>query len=324
MPRLISTSGTVRAWQQLPIGAETSGVAVTELFVDEGDAVRRGQPLAQLNDRVLRAQMAQQEAAVAEARATSVEAQTNLVRAEEMRRRDATSAQNLDARKAAAATSAARLAVAEATRAETASRLAQMRILAPADGYVSARKIEIGEVVSAGQQLFEIVRDGRLELDAEVPETDLAGLQEGQLARVLTDGGGEIEAHVRAVAPSIDSRTRLGVVHLALPADSGLRPGMYARAEIALGDAPALVVPQSAVVWRDGRAGCFVVDRDGRAVFRAVQTGARVAGAVEIRSGVAAGDRVALAGAGFLEDGDRVHVADDTAGGAADPGGIGG
>ena len=184
--RVVSASGTVHAWQELPIGAETSGAAVVELFVEEGDTVERGQPLAQLNDRVLRAQLAQQEASVAEARATVVEAKANLDRAEEMRRKDATSAQNLDARRAAAATAGARLAVAEAARAETTARLGQLRITAPADGYVSSRTIEIGEVVAAGQELFRIVRDGRLELDAQVPETELPLIRAGQSAAVTS------------------------------------------------------------------------------------------------------------------------------------------
>jgi RND family efflux transporter MFP subunit len=237
----------VHAWQELPVGSETSGVAVVELLAEEGDAVKHGQLLARLNDRVLVAQLAQQDANVSEARATLTEARANLQRAETLHRQNATSAQSLDARQAAASTAAARLAVAEASKAETAARLAQTRILAPADGYVSSRTVEIGQIVSSGQELFKVVREGRLELDAEVPETGLASVREGQAALVSADGAGEVAATVRAVAPSIDARTRLGIVHLALPPDSGFRPGMFARAEIALGDAPALVVPQGAV-----------------------------------------------------------------------------
>lgn len=323
IPRVVTASGTVRPWQELPIGAETSGAAVTRLFVEEGEAVREGQALAQLNDRVLRAQLAQQEAAVTEARATLVEAKANRERAEQLRRKDATSAQSLDARRAESATAEARLAVAEAARAETAARLAQLRILSPADGYVSSRSIEIGQVVSAGQELFRIVRDGRLELDAEVPETELAAIVEGQRAAVFTDGAREIPATVRLVAPRVDSRTRMGIVHLALPPDSGLRPGMFARAEISLSQASALVAPQAAVVFRDGRAGSFVVDEDGIARFRPVQTGTRFDMDVEILAGLSAGERVATEGAGFLEDGDRVRVAKGSlAGDAAPPSGV--
>ena len=310
VPRLVSTSGTVQAWQELPVGSETSGLAVVEILADENDPVAEGQLLARLNDQVLLAQLAQQEASVAEARATLTEARANLQRADTLFRQDATSAQTLDSRQAAASTAAARLAVAEAAKAETQARLAQTRILARAAGYVSSRSVEIGQIVSSGQELFRIVRDGRLELDAEVPETELAFLREGQAAQVSADGAGRVAATVRAVAPSIDARTRLGVVHLSLPADSGFRPGMFARAEIALGDAPSLVVPQAAVVWRDGRAGSFVIDAGGHASFRGVETGARFGADVEIHSGLVAGERVALEGAGFLEDGDRVRVVD--------------
>jgi RND family efflux transporter MFP subunit len=313
VPRVVSTSGTVRAWQELPVGSETSGLAVVELLVEEGDTVTRGQLLARLNDHVLVAQLAQQEAGISEARATLTEAQANLKRAETLHSQNAASAQSLDARQAAASTASARLAVAEASRAETAARLAQTRILAPDEGYVSSRTVEIGQIVASGQELFKIVRGSRLELEAEVPETELVSVRDGQHATVSADGAGEVAATVRAVAPSIDARTRLGIVHLALPPDSGFRPGMFARAEVALGDAPALVVPQGAVVWRDGKAGSFVIDAEGNARFRSVETGARFGANVEIRGGLTAGERVALEGAGFLEDGDHVRVADDPA-----------
>lgn len=309
--RVVSASGTVQAWQELPVGSETNGLAVVEILADESDPVTAGQLMARLNDQVLVAQLAQQEAGLSEARATLEEARTNLQRAETLFRENATSAQSLDARRAAASTAAARLAVAEASKAETEARLAQTRILAPADGYVSSRTVEVGQIVSGGQLLFKIVRDARLELDAEVPETELAFLREGQTALVSADGAGLVAATVRAVAPSVDARTRLGVVHLSLPPDSGFRPGMFARAEIERGDAPALVVPQAAVVWRDGRAGSFVVDAEGLARFRDVETGARFGADVEIRAGLAPGELVALEGAGFLEDGDRVRVVGD-------------
>ncbi len=311
LPRQVVASGTILPWQELQVGAESGGYAVVELFADEGDAVRAGEPLARLNDRVLRAQLAQQEATVTEARATLSEAEANLARAEEMRRRDATSAQALDARRAAAATARARLAVAEAALSETGARLSQTRILAPADGTVSTRSVELGQVVQPGQELFRIVRDGRLELHAEVPEVELARIAEGQAASVLAEGVGTVEATVRRVAPTVDSRSRLGIVHLSLPPAEGLRPGMFARAQIDLGEVSALVVPQKAVVFREDRAGAFVVEPDGLARFRPVETGGRSGDAVEIRSGLVAGDRVAIEGAGFLEDGDRVRVVEE-------------
>jgi multidrug efflux pump subunit AcrA (membrane-fusion protein) len=115
-------------------------------------------------------------------------------------------------------------------RDEAAARLTQARITAPADGLVSRVAVRIGTVTGAGQELLRLVRDGRLELNARVPELDLDGIAPGQPA-LVRHGGREIRAEVRAVAPTVTPESRLGLVHIALPEGSGLLPGMFARAD---------------------------------------------------------------------------------------------
>jgi hypothetical protein len=123
-------------------------------------------------------------------------------------------------------------------------------------------------------------------------------------------GEREIAATVRALAPVVGTDTRLGIVHVALPPDSGLRPGMFAQAEILPAARTGLTVPQEAVVVRDGRAAAFVLaEGTDRVALRVVATGNRRDGAIEITAGLAAGERVVITGAGFLSDGDRVRVA---------------
>lgn len=307
--REITVMGTVVAWEEMPLGAEVSGLAITDVLVDEGDAVKRGQLLLKLNDTTLRAQLAQQNASIASARASLTEAQANLRRAEDLLPKGHISGQTADARRAAAATAAAQLALAEASREETAARLQQTRILAPDDGYVSARTAVIGQIVASGSELFRIVRQGRLELDAEVPESALASLRPGQTATVSAGGIPPATGTIRDVAPSVDTRSRLGLAHIALPPESGFRPGMFAQASIALDRDEALVVPQSSVIYRDGGAGVFVVSQDMTVRFTRVTTGDRMGNFVEIPKGLRPGDQVALRGAGFLEDGDQVTIA---------------
>jgi hypothetical protein len=111
------------------------------------------------------------------------------------------------------------------------------------------------------------------------------------------------------VARVVSAAPRLGIAHIALPADSGLRPGMFARAEIRPGDAPGLTVPQSAVLFREGRPAVLVLVGD-RVALRPVTTGRRGDAVVEVTSGLAEGERVVVTGAGFLSEGDRVRVAD--------------
>lgn len=314
LARAVTVMGTVVAWEEMPVGAEVGGLAITEVLVDEGDEVKRGQVLARLNDSVLRAQLAQQEASIVAARATLTEAQANLKRAEELLPRGHISGQTADARRASAGTAAAQLTLAEASRAEILAKLNQTRITAPDDGYISARSAVIGQIVSSGAELFRVVRDGRLELDAEIPETTLAMLAPGLNVQVSAEGLAPTTATIRAVAPSVDTKSRLGLAHIALPPKAGFRPGMFAQASIALENGTALLVPGSAVVYRDGIAGVFVLGNAMKVRFQPVVTGERVGDFVEISKGLTAGAEIAMKGAGFLEDGDQVTLAKEPEG----------
>lgn len=315
MARVVVGDGSVVAWQELVIGAEAGGLRVAEVAVEEGDRVRQGQLLVRLEASVLAAQRDGAEASVQEAESALRIARQDLVRSVELSRTESAPRQALEQREAAARQAEARLAAARARRDEAAARLAQTRILAPTDGVVSRRTVLSGAVTSVGQEMVRLIRDGRVELDARVPELEFAAVRAGQRARVF-HGDREIEAEVRAVAPTVAADTRLGVVHVALPPESGLRPGMFARAEILPEAAPVLAVPQEAVLFREGRPAVFVLSADDRVAFRQLATGRRRDGAVEVVEGLAPGERVVVSGAGFLSDGDRVRVA-----GALDPAG---
>jgi RND family efflux transporter MFP subunit len=307
--RPVIGDGSVVAWQELVVGIELGGFRVVEVPFEEGDQVRRGQILARIEDAVLAAQAAAAEAAVVEAEAAQAIAQSDLRRSAELARSESVARQTLEQRQSAARQAEARLLAARARRDEAAARLAQTRILAPADGVITRRGILPGAVAQPGQEVARLVRDGRLELDARVPELDLAEVRPGQPVRVR-HGEQEITARVRALAPVVGSDNRLGVVHIALPPESGLRPGMFAQAEILREARPALTVPQEAVVFREGRPAVFLLpEGSDRVQLRPVRTGDRRGGEVEVVEGLAAGERVVARGAGFLTDGDRVSVA---------------
>lgn len=307
LTRRIVASGTVLPWEEIQVATEAQGLAITEVLVDEGDQVAAGQILLRLNDAVLKAQLTQQEAGLISARAVLAEARANLARAQDLQPRGTVSRQSLDERIAAERTAAAQVQVAEAALTETRARLDQTVVRAPTDGIIAKKTANLGQVVGAGSELFRLIRDGRLELKAEVPETTFAGLSPGLAATVTAEGIGQpVAARVRSLSPTVDSRTRLGIAHVALPAGSGLRPGMFASAAIEIGTTEALMVPASAIVWRDGVEGVFTIDGAGLAHFAPVLTGARPKGEVEIRDGLKAGDRIAVQGAGFLEEGDKV------------------
>jgi len=305
--RQISATGTISPWEEVPVGAETGGLTALSVNAEEGQVVQAGQVLVKLNDALISAQLRQQEAAVASARATLAEAQAALGRARELQAKGYLSQASLDTATARQGTAAANLAAAEAARGETAARLAQTSIRAPVGGLISRRSVTKGQIVGAGSELFRIVRDSRLEVDAEIPETDLGAVKAGMPATIYSDKIGETTGRVRIVTSEVNTTSRLGVARVALSSMGGFRPGMFARVRIDAGDQPALVVPSASVLYRENRPGVFVVDNAKKVHFRRIQilttTGDRVAA-----TGLAAGDQVVVDGAGFLGEGDLVRV----------------
>jgi RND family efflux transporter MFP subunit len=312
LPRTVTASGTISAWEEVPVGAETGGLTATAVYVDEGRYVRQGAPLVQLNDALLQAQLRQQQAAVQTAEANADRDQAALDRAQELKERGFLSQASLDTALANKRSSDANLLAARASLSETRTRLSQATIRAPVSGLVISRSVTRGQIVPAGTELFRIVRDGRLELDAQVPETDLGLVRAGQTAIVSSDQVGETTGTVRIVTPEVDPETRLGVARISLTAGGGFRPGMFGRARIDVGASPAVTVPTASVLYRENRPGVYILDSQGRARFRPVVilTRAREWTAVE---GVDAGASVIVQGAGFLGEGDRVRVAAATA-----------
>ncbi|NGM50555.1 efflux RND transporter periplasmic adaptor subunit [Caulobacter sp. 602-2] len=308
LPRVINASGTISAWEEVPVGAETGGLTATAVNAEEGQFVRQGQVLVALNDTLLRAQLRQQDASVTSARATLAEAEASLKRSRELLAKGFLSQASLDTATARQATAAAQVAAAEAARGETAARVAQASIRAPVSGLIVRRSVTKGQIVSAGSELFRIVRDGRMELDAELPETDLGLVKAGMAAVITSEQVGKADGAVRIVTSEVDPQTRLGVARIALTAMGAFRPGMFARAQIQAGDQASPVVPSAAILYRQNQPGVFMVDRNRKAQFRKVAIVART-GDVTAVTGVAAGEEVVVQGAGFLGDGDAVRVA---------------
>jgi len=307
LPRVVNASGTISAWEEVPVGAETGGLTAVAVNAEEGQFVRQGQVLVALNDTLLRAQLRQQEAAVTSARATLAEAEASLRRSRELQAKGFLSASSLDTATAKQATAAAQLASAQAAQGETAARLAQASIRAPVSGLIVRRSVTKGQIVSAGSELFRIVRDGRLELDAEIPETDLGVVKAGMPARIASEQVGQADGRVRLVTSEVDTQTRLGVARIALSSMGAFRPGMFARAQIQAGDQASPVVPSASILYRQNQAGVFLIDAQHKTQFRKVAVLART-GEVTAVDGVQAGERVIVQGAGFLGDGDAVRV----------------
>jgi len=305
-PQTLDAHGAVAAWQEAQVSARVSGLPLLSLYVQVGDRVRRGQVLARFDDRTVRADVAAAEATLASARATLRQHVADRNRTFQLRGSGAVSEQELQSAQTQVDTAAAQVDLAAAQLEAQRVRLADCEVRAVDDGVISARSATLGQVAQAGTELFRLIRQDRLEWRAELTAEQMERVTIGQEAIVQLSEGRSVTGRVRQLTPALDEGTRLGWVYVDLPVGSALRAGAYVSGRIALARELAMAVPPEAVVIRDGRASVFRVVA-GRAVQVPVATGRRSDGAVEIVRGIRVGERVAMRGAGFLNDGDRVQ-----------------
>jgi len=331
----ILLTGTLVARDEVMVGAEIDGLAITELLAEEGDHVERGQVLARLSRDMLDAQFAQNAASlsralaaiaqsknqIVEAEANSHQADAALKRSQALNERGNTSAETLEQREAAAQVARARVlvaqdalrlaeanrALAEAQKREIQVRLARTEIKAPAAGIISRRDARLGALVSAAAEpLFRIIGGGTIEVQADVPETSLARLRPGQTALVRPAGMEEpVPAKVRLVSPEVNRTSRLGSVRLTVNPVPGLAIGAFARGTVEVDRRDGTLVPLSSVLYRPEGAIIQVV-RDGVVETRSVTVGLKADGKAEIRKGIEPGEQVIAISGTFVRDGDKV------------------
>ncbi len=307
--RTVLVSGPVSAYEEMQLGVEITGARVTSLDVDVGEQVAKGQVLLTLDHRTLDSELQQADAALAEAEAGVALARTNVTRSEPLVKDRYVSAAQLDELRATRTQAEARRNTARASRDAARLRRDFAELRAPAAGIISKRLVQTGQVVSAGTELLRLIRDGRLEWRAELPEADLARIAPGATV-LLPSAAGNVEGRIRAVSPGVDTETRTGTIYADLPAPGALKAGSYVEGRIVTGAGSALMVPAAAVVQRDGNAYVFTVDAKKVAHRVRVRTGVTADGRVEIVEGLKPDTAIVDQGAGFLGDGDTVRVVD--------------
>lgn len=309
----LDADGTVAAWQEVVISPEVGGFRIAEVLVNVGDRVTRDQPLATLVTTSVANDLAQQSAALAEARAALAEASANAERARKLRDSGAISAQQVSQYLTAEQTARSRVQAADARIKAEQLRMSQTRVVAPDDGVISVRAATAGAVARSGDELFRLIRQGRLEWRAEVPGSEIHLVHEAQPVELARPDGSFDPGKVRTVAPTVDPQTRKGVVYVDIEARGGessaLRAGMFARGRFNLGRSSALTVPAASVLVRDGFSYLFKLGADNKVRLDKVETGRREGDRVEITDGLKADEAVVDSGVGFLADGDVVAVA---------------
>ena len=315
LPLKVFANGNIAAWQEAIIGSEANGLRLTQVQVNVGDVVSKGQLLAEFSEETVLADLNQAKAKLMEAEAQSHEALANAERARTLQNTGAMSSQQIDQYLTAADTAKARVEVAKAVVQTQQIQLKNTKIYAPDSGVISARTATVGAVISAGSELFRLIRQSRLEWRAEVVSADVAKVKVGMQVNITGADGSTFSGKVRKLSPTVDMQTRNSLIYVDLPSSNTAKAGMYAKGEFVSGQSSALAIPQQALVLRDGFTYVFAVKSErGKTIVKQikVQTGRRLLNLVEIVSGLQAQQSIVALGGAFLSDNDVVKVVSAT------------
>ncbi|MFN3364206.1 MAG: efflux RND transporter periplasmic adaptor subunit [Allorhizobium sp.] len=338
--RVVAT-GTVMAVEEVQIQPQVEGLQIKSLEADVGDTIAADAVVARLNEDTLvlqrsqlvanrakaEAALAQYQAQVVEAEASLSDAQRQFDRATRLVSSGSVSTAQKEQAETALASATARvetarqaitvadadIKVVDSQIADIDLRLARTEVKSPVAGTISVRNARIGAIASgAGQPLFTVIRDGQIELVADVPENDILRLQPGQKAAISVAGRAEpLSGSVRLVSPVIDPVTRLGSVHIALDDDAAARSGMYGNAAIIVTETKGIALPLSAITTEGGKTTVRKVS-DGSVQMVEIRTGIQDGAYVEVTEGLSEGDKVVAKAGVFVRDGDRINPVEET------------
>lgn len=331
----LSISGTLVPREEVLVHPEISGYPITGLYVDVGDHVEAGQVIARIDDHALRSQLAQAEGeharanasmrqarnAIASSEATLTQMSQSLDRAKLLYENGTTTEVSLDEATAAALTAEASLAssqdgfgvaAAQFQQAQAGLDLATINlehaeITAPVSGIISVRSGQVGSMASsAGEPIFRIIRDGLVEVEAEVVETELGLISLEDPVELDVAGLGAVTGTVRLISPVVDPVSRLGTIRIRLEPRDGLRPGLFAGGWVTVEQRRALSVPASAVITDAQET--YVLRVEGNVLERRpVVPGLLWQDWREIVSGLESGDQVVARAGAFFSDGDLIR-----------------
>jgi len=293
--------GTLEAYEDVDLATRMGGT-IQWLGPREGDLLKAGEKILQLNIETL-------EAEVARARANVELAQANFDRISSLYEKDVASKEEFDSNRT-------QLKVAQAALAQAEAHLEEGTLLAPMDGILDRRHVDQGEHIAQGQTVIKLVDISRVKVLVNVPEKDALYFKRGQKARVIVGDGGqehELTGEIEWVALTAESATRTYPLKIVVDnADRTLRPGMICRVELVrrqLED--AIAVPFFSIVEHESSKSVFVVKEDGRVEERPIRYGVFQNGLVEILDGLKPNDALVVVGQRNLVNGEQVTVAQD-------------
>lgn len=311
VPKLM-LNGSIEGQTSATVSAKISG-RIEQVMVSEGQQVKAGDPLAKLESVELANTVRTAGDAVTKAQVNYDLALTDYNRYQKLYSQGAVSQQQLD-------TAAAKLKIAEAdlSTAVSSQSNAQQQygygiLTAPVDGVVANVTATVGQVVSPGAALMVVQDINQVYAVVNIEQKDLALVKPGQKAEVNVDAYGErtFAGTVDLMNPEAGSGNRMFRTKVKIDnADGALKAGMFAKVQLATGDAvQTLVVPQAAVIQKQGLYYVFTIEND-KAVRHQVEIGEVTGEVIQVKAGIEAGAKVAVTNVSQLKDGETVRIAE--------------
>lgn len=307
MPILAPTPGTVVPAEAVQLSSRVMGY-IRALKVVEGQAVRQGEVLFEIDPVDVQGAVAQAQQMVVQAEAALKDARADYERFEKLYKDEVINRQQFDKIKLHYEMAQSRVAQAKAGLAQARGQFEYTRVTAPITGVVTRKFAHEGDLAAPGHPILTLEDTTRLQVQTAVPESIFRQLKLGDAVQVEVEGIPQpLQAHISRLTPSADPLSRTYPVKLDL-AGEGLKSGGFARVMFITGQRQVLAVPAKAMVDRAGIRGVFVLDAQDRAQFRMVRAGSPMDGMVEIVAGLAAGERVVIEADMTVQNGDRIVV----------------
>lgn len=310
VPIILETIGEVQSKIAPTVDAEISG-RVIQLLVDIGDSVKEGQVLAKLDKTSIELERASAQAEQRRLIALVNNQEAIVRRYQDLSQNSFVSKNALDEVESQLEALRQQLAVAESKLSLAEDQLNKSTITSPIDGVIDSRLVAVGDYVKDGIPIFKVADTGTLRVVMVFPEPALSKLRIGTPLKVRTAVAYErvISLAITEIRPYVETANKGVVAYADVRDPNAIRAGGSAAVQAVLEvHKNALVVPQLSVVRRPVGEVVYFIGKDNRAVERIVRSGAHFNGKIEILSGLAQGERVAVDGAGFLTDGTAVEV----------------
>ena len=337
----LTVVGNLIGLQTVDVASRTAG-RLLSVSVELGDAVRRGQVIAKVEDREIAEQVRQAEASLEVSKATIRQreadlkvAEVNFDRSKNLFGRQLLAKQSLDDAESRYLAAVAQLDLANAQLNQNEARLQELRfnlqntvIASPVDGFVGRRNVDPGAMVNTNTAIASVVEISRLKLVVNVVERDLRMVTPGDVGTVEVDAypGETFTGRIARVAPVLDPATRTASIEIEIPNPGyRLKPGMYARVSLTVEERKnALLAPKSAVIDFESKRGVWEPTEDNRARFVPVTLGIEGTDTIEVLSGLKEGQRFVTTGAAAVRNNDQLVIAGAGGGDGPSKGGFGG